>query len=260
MARPASPQPDRLPEELRATKGMLDQRWIELSKALAMTLAMPMDGRALRVEVDYQSSQAWAGLIGTECERVTRNRGGTTLVAPLCEIPGGLTSWLGWQEVWEVTVGPKPYRFRNAGLTVYLGKRYEATKPQILRLEWPGISTWSGGELSFQSPGAGHPHWQFDLLEALAQTASEANFIPDAEEVVEDFDAAPPERSTIELLSKFSIERMHLASAAPWWLSPKPGGSAHHMNAPPDLPSLTRWLEQSVLYLRQELQRCVITA
>ena len=245
MARRASPQFDeKLPSELRATRGMLDQRWIELSRLLASTLGQPLDGRALRVGADYQANQAWAGLQGSACERVTRNYGGTTFVAPLCDIDGGLAAWLGWQEVWEVAAGTSPFRFRNAGLTIYLGKSSEAAKPQILRLEWPGISNWLGDKPTFQSPGAGHPHWQFDLMHSLAKAPSRGIFEPNVEEVFEDFESSINEPTTDEMLTRFSIERMHFASAAPWWLPRSAGKPAHHMNTPDDLepfpPCLSR--------------------
>lgn len=259
MARSVSQATSKKPIELRATQGLLDQRWIELTRLLALTLGLSIDGKALRVDVEYQAKQVWAGLQGTECERVTRNRGGSTFVAPLCDVAGGMKAWLGWQESWEVATGAKPYRFRNAGLTIYLGKPNEAVKPQILRLEWPGISNWSHGEVSFQSPGAGHPHWQFDALQTLADGASEVGFEPSVEEIVEDFEALHAEPTTFELLQRFSINRMHFASAAPWWLPVSADGIGHHVNAPPDLPSLSRWLEQSLLYLKQELSRCVVS-
>lgn len=258
MAHQTSRPSRQLPAELRATKGALDQRWIELSRLIAMALEPTPDRDALRVEAEYQSNQVWAGLQGSVCERVTRNRGGASIVAPLCPISGGLTAWLSWQEVWDIAPGKRPFRFRNAGLTVYLGKSFEAVKPQAFRLEWPGISNWSGGEVSFQSPGAGHPHWQLDLMQSLAEATPAPEFEPESEEIVEDFEAAVVEPTTIELLTKFSIERMHLASAAPWWLPASSGDVGHHMNAPADLSELSRWLSQSLLYLKQELKRCVI--
>lgn len=257
MVPPASRSP-RLPPELRATKGVLDQRWIELNGLISK--ALEINPRQLRVEADYQSGRVWAGLQGEACERVTRNQGGVSWVAPLCELPRNLIAWLGWQEAWELTTGLRPYRFRNMGLTVYLGRRHDALKPQFLRLEWPGITDWSGGEVSFQSPGAGHPHWQIDLMRSLAQSRPAPDFDPDPAEIVEDFDAALEEPTIDDLVGRISVERMHLASAAPWWLPKPTSDSGHHMNAPEDLPALTRWLSHSLLYLRQELARCVIHA
>ncbi|MFG1244421.1 hypothetical protein V5F32_18735 [Xanthobacter oligotrophicus] len=256
MARPAS-QSLSQPAELRATKGALDQRWIELKGVIAA--ALELDPRELRVDADYQSDRVWAGLQGAACERVTRDQGGANWVAPLCEMPSNLLAWLGWQEAWELTTGQRPYRFKNMGLTVYLGKRHEAIKPQFLRLEWPGITKWGGPEVSFQSPGAGHPHWQIDLMRSLAQDRP-VDFQPDPVEIVEDFETALQEPTANDLVRRLSIERMHLASAAPWWLPAPSGDVGHHINAPRDLPALSRWLNHSLLYLRQELARCVVHA
>ncbi|MNS23200.1 hypothetical protein D3C72_550080 [compost metagenome] len=257
MARQAS-QLASPPPELRATKGALDQRWIELNGML--TAALGLDPRQLRVDADYQSDRVWAGLQGAACERVTRHHGGATWVAPLCEMPSNLVAWLGWQEVWELTTGQRPYRFKSMGLTVHLGKRHEALKPQFLRLEWPGITNWAGTDVSFQSPGAGHPHWQVDLMRSLAQSHPAANFQPDPVEIVENFETALQEPTVDDLLRRLSIERMHLASAAPWWLPPPSSDVGRHMNAPSDLPALSRWLNHSLAYLRQELARCVVHA
>lgn len=256
MARPAS-QSFSPPPELRVTKGALDQRWIELNGLIAT--ALELDPRQLRVDADYQSDRVWAGLQGAACERVTRNRGGASWVAPLCEMPSNLFAWLSWQEAWELTTGKRPYRFKNMSLTVYLGKRYEAIKPQFLRLEWPGITSWEGSEVSFQSPGAGHPHWQIDLLHSLAQ-GPPLDFQPDPVEVVEDFEAVLQEPTVDDLIRRLSVERMHLASAAPWWLPAQSDDVGRHMNAPRDLSELSRWLDHSLRYLRQELARCVIHA
>lgn len=256
MARPAS-QSLSTPPELRATKGALDQRWIELNGLIAA--ALELDPRQLRVDSEYLSDRVWAGLQGAACERITRDRGGASWVAPLCEMPRNLFAWLGWQEVWELTTGQRPYRFKNTGLTVYLGKRHEALKPQFLRLEWPGITKWEGPDVSFQSPGAGHPHWQIDLMRSLADDHL-TDFQPDPVETVEDFETALQEPNVDDLVRRLSVERMHLASAAPWWLPAQSGNFGHHMNAPSDLPALSRWLNHSLLYLRQELARCVIRA
>jgi hypothetical protein len=146
------------------------------------------------------------------------------------------------------------------GLTIYLGKRHEALKPQFLRLEWPGITNWSGTEVSFQSPGAGHPHWQIDLMRSLAQSGQAADFHPDPVEIVEDFEIALQEPTVDDLVRRLSLERMHLASAAAWWLPAQSDDVGRHMNAPTDLPALSRWLNYSLLYLRQELSRCVVHA
>ena len=256
MAPPASQSPS-LPPELRAIKGALNQRWIEIKGLIAA--ALELDSRQLRVDADYQSDRVWAGLQGAVCERVARDQGGASWVAPLCEMPSNLVAWLGRQEAWELTTGQRPYRFKNTGLTVYLGKRHEAIKPQFLRLEWPGITEWEGQKVSFQSPGAGHPHWQIDLMRSLTQDHP-ADFQPDPMEIVENFETTLQEPTVDDLVRRLSVERMHLASAAPWWLPALTGDVGRHMNAPSDLPALSRWLSHSLVYLRQELARCVVHA
>jgi hypothetical protein len=45
--------------------------------------------------------------------------------------------------------------------------------------------------------------------------------------------------------------------AASWWLPPSPTQPHPHMNAPPDLNALSRWLLGSVGYIRQELAACI---
>lgn len=256
MARQASRTSNVTPADLRVTKGALDQRWFELNRLFATTLGVGIDNRRLRVDVEYQAERVWAGLTGAVCERVTRNHGGATWVAPLCPMPSELLAWLGWQEEWRVTTGPKPFQFRSIGLTVYIGRPNEALKPQFLRLEWPGISNWSGSTPSFQSPGAGHPHWQLDLLQSLTESTGPPTFDPEPLEIVEDFEMTVATRSVDNLVRALSFERMHLASAAPWWLA-STSDIGHHMNAPSDLAALSRWLECSIRYLQQELGRCV---
>lgn len=258
MARRPSRLTSPPPEEISLGKAALDQRWLQLGDLIARAIGIAADRRQLRVEFEYQQEGAWAGLQGPACERVTRNRGGHSYVAPLCTISGDLLAWLGWQEVWEVPAGQRNFRFKNTGLSVYLGKRNEVVKPQVLRLEWPGYAAWSGGPASFQSPGAGHPHWQIDLVQSMAATHAPPRFEPAGEEEVEDFDAAMRAPTVDELVRRFSVERMHLASAAPWWLPEFDEEVGRHMNTPPNLLGLDRWLSQSILYLRQELGRCVI--
>jgi hypothetical protein len=94
-------------------------------------------------------------------------------------------------------------------------------KPQIFRSEWPGIRDWSGTGPGFQSPGAGHPHWQFDVQTALRAQQNEAAITSTTnfdEETIEDFELeAAREPDVLELVRAATIERMHFASAAPWW-------------------------------------------
>ena len=148
MARRSSISVSGTPPELCATRGMLDQRWIELTRL--MIVVPELDERQVRVDAEYQADGVWAGLGGAACERVTRDRGLSSQVAPLCRLPANLLAWLGWQEVWESLNGAAPFRFRNIGLTVHEGMSNDALKPQLLRLEWPGIRNWSGQAFHFK--------------------------------------------------------------------------------------------------------------
>jgi hypothetical protein len=181
-------------------------------------------------------------------------------VAPLTQIGRGpLRSWLGFHEVWEEK-SSNTFAFHHVSLTVYLGYKGYSPKPQIFRSEWPGIRNWSSVEIGFQSPGAGHPHWQFDAIQTIsdadsAQKVRSLAKLREEETVVEDFNSAEG-IDAISDLKQLALDRIHFASAAPWWLPnvDKPYGL--HMNAPRDSGALTRWTVQCVAYLRQELARC----
>jgi hypothetical protein len=152
-------QPSQISEpplaELRTTKGGLERRWLSLSSELGLILGC--NSQQLRIDAEAQSERVWAGLQGSACERVKRNRGGAALVVPLLALQRNLFAWLGLQEVWDIESGPRPYIFRQLSLTVHLGYVGDPIKPQALRLEWPGVRDWNGAGLSFQTAGAGQP-------------------------------------------------------------------------------------------------------
>lgn len=242
---------------LRASKGDLDRHWQEFNAALVASLGI--DRQKLSIDVEYQADGAWAGLQGSLCERVQRNRGSSVFVVPIAKLPSDLVAWLGVREVWECQTGAKPYIFKELGLTVHFGFENDPVKPQVFRLEWPGVRDWTGAGPSFQASGAGHPHWQFDLTQSLsAFETEEVGPSFEEEDELEEFDAVVSEPSLRSLLQSLTIEKMHLASAAPWWLPTPSTGGVHHTNAPPDISSLTRWAAHGVSYLRQELRRCVV--
>ena len=256
MARPRLQKSDAPLVEITSTIKALNQRWVSVGKELAGVLDLsPQD---IRIDADVQSTGAWAGLQGRACERVTRNRGGAAFVVPLCSLPQNLVAWLGLQEVWDVRGGTKPFIFRQLSLTVHFGYMGNLLKPQVLRLEWPGIRDWLGAGLSFQSQGAGHPHWQIDILESLAHQVRPEPRGFEIEEAVEDFETEVVAPDLGKLMQSITIENMHLASAARWWLSPCPGIPGQHMNAPPNIEALSLWLTESIRYIRQELSRCTI--
>lgn len=190
-------------------------------------------------------------------ERIDRNRG-TASVAPLLTLPSNLSAWLGYQEVWDLESGRMPFTFRQVSITVHVGEVGDPVKPQLLRLEWPGLRNWDRSGVGFQSSGAGHPHWQIDVLESLHELRSRAAFDPGFGEEVETFDAELTTPTILDRIRELTIEKMHLASAAPWWLSRPAGFGMHHLNAPTDQEELLRWLTAAIAYIRQELSRCVV--
>ncbi|TGR83014.1 hypothetical protein EN866_34490 [Mesorhizobium sp. M2D.F.Ca.ET.223.01.1.1] len=209
------------------------------------------------VDAEYQTSGVWTGLRGADVERIERNHGSATVV-PLVQLPDNLSGWLGYQEVWDLELGRSPYAFRQASLTVHVGEVGDPVKPQLLRLEWPGLRDWDRSGIGFQSPGAGHPHWQLDLLESLAALRDPAEFDPDRANDLEDFETIVAEPTLADRLSRLTVERMHLASAAPWWAAHPGRFGAPHLNAPTTQDDLTRWLAASTAYVIQELSRCAL--
>ncbi len=240
---------------LRASKSQLDRRWAMLGGLLSDSLDRP--ARAIVIEAEYLAAGVWTGLRGNDVERITRNRGAASVVrfAPL---PEGLAAWLGYQEVWDQEGGRVPFAFRQAGLTIHVGEVGDPVKPQLLRLEWPGLRDWDRSGVGFQSLGAGHPHWQVDLFESLHALREPATFEPELIEATADFGALPDTPSLPDRIAGLTFERMHLASAAPWWSDRPAEFALHHLNAPSDEAALSRWLGCAIDYVRQELSRCAV--
>jgi hypothetical protein len=201
-----------------------------------------------------------AGFVGRICEPVERHRGLPSPVAPLSTIgKGPLMSWLGFHEVWE----NKPRNtciFHHISLTVHLGYQGDPIKPQVFRSEWAGVRGWQPGVVGFQSPGAGHPHWQFDAMRSVRDVdASQKNksLARLKEEITsEEFDPTTMTQNILTDFQAVALERIHFASAAPWWLPSNNESQAPHMNAPSDPNALMRWTLACVMYIRQELRRC----
>lgn len=239
---------------LRANKAQLDQHWTTLTDILNINLGPR--ARATSIDPEYQGTGVWTGLRGIDVERIDRNRGVASVV-PLASFPGGLAAWLGYQEVWDLESGRFPFAFRQASLTVHVGEVGDPIKPQLLRLEWPGLRDWDRSGVGFQSPGAGHPHWQIDLFESLRDLHKRSAFNLESVEEVERFDDIFAAPTLSDRIAGLTFERMHLASAAPWWSNRPAEFGLHHLHAPLNQAELSRWVGAAIAYIRQELSRCV---
>jgi hypothetical protein len=258
MARKSSQHSSDAAVELTISAAALQQRWISLSNQLRTEMQFSLSD--LMILPEYVANGVTAGFAGRVCEYAERILGGPSPVAPLSRIGHtSLRSWLGFHEMWEQKSG-KIFRFHHVSLTVHLGYEGYLPKPQIFRSEWPGIRSWSSAEMGFQSPGAGHPHWQFDAIRTIkdADSAQKERSLAKLREelAVEEFKGAEAADDPISDVKQVALDRIHFASAAPWWLPNADRPYGRHMNAPPDAGALTRWTVQCVAYLRQELARC----
>lgn len=237
---------------LRGSKAQLDQRWAKVAEVLNTALDRPP--HEITVDADYQSGGVWTGLRGARVERIDRNRG-SAAVAQMVSLPTNLFAWLGYQEIWDLEDGRQFY-FRQAGLTVHVGEIGDPVKPQLLRLEWPGLRDWHRAGIGFQSPGAGHPHWQIDIFESLGSELARVAFDPDIQDEIEDFGDEARTSTVAERVQSLTFEKMHLASAAPWWLKAPTEFGSPHLNVPATQEDLLRWLSAALSYIKQELSRC----
>jgi hypothetical protein len=244
--------------ELRVSSAALDRRWPSVSEELRAELGF---GRGdLSVHPEYAEDIVAAGFVGRACEVVERHRGRNSRVAPLSAIGNGsLMAWLGFHEAWESKPG-KMYAFHHVSLTVHVGYTGDPIKPQIFRSEWPGFRAWSASGVGFQSPGVGHPHWQFDAMKTLydSDISLRDKILARLREEAVTVEFVPPieARDAVTALQELALDRIHFASAAPWWLSQMESPYGVHMNAPPNADALLRWIVGCVSYIRQELKRC----
>ncbi len=213
--------------------------------------------------VDWGVAPVTAGIIGSGCERIERNRGHPVLVAPMISLGRGLWAWLGFREEWDFDQeinGKKRLLFRTAGVTVYFGYRNMIDKPQIFRAEWAGWARWNGASFSHQAGEAGHPHWQFDAVDSLmpegvAERAALALEVLRKEEEAATPTAFSPTISAedvIDTVMSRRLDRLHFASAASWWRSPPNGSHAH---APQSAAEIETWLTACLAYLTDEMAR-----
>ncbi|RAN39076.1 hypothetical protein [Hyphomonas sp. GM-8P] len=217
-----------------------------------------------KLEVNWGVMPVAAGLVGSDCEMVERQRGPKAFVARSKNITDNLSAWFGYREEWgaEASAGAtNRFSFRAMSLTVHFGQIGALNKPQIFRAEWSGFTNWSGTSPSFQAPGAGHPHWQFDAIESFfsnhqvvdVDDLREALRSDETEEAVLEFEPNQANLSQLdELECATRLSRMHFASAAAWW---RIGDQGQHAHAPSSIIELKAWLGRTLEYIGEELDR-----
>ena len=171
--------------------------------------------------------------------------------------------WHGWESMRLGRGAMKGYMFRHLSLTIHFGFQRDSVKPQVFRSEWESVQAANGSNVKFASGDVANPHWQFDLgllirshLEEMK--VSRGNEFPD--DLVEDFENTITNGNVTELILSATLERLHFASAAPWWKAQEFEEKSVYVNAPSDEQTLSRWMVGCIAYLKKELDLCVIVA
>lgn len=190
-------------------------------------------------------------------------------MAPLLRLTGGMWAWLGYQEEWgfqQRVAGTRALTFRSLSMTVHFGWKDDLIKPQIFRAEWAGFAPWAGKVSGFQGKNAGHPHWQFDVLESLSSEAHDQHAKElllllrdeddDTEGEVKEFEPVADREVITDIIRAQKLSKIHFASAAPWWKAPPLGDHAH---TPENVQQAQLWVSKTLAYLKEELSRLQTT-
>ncbi len=238
----------------------LRQHFSQSKIALRTVLAK---GHEISLDETWSQETVTAALVGSGCERIARNRGGSDNITDILKVTPDLYAWLGYHESWAfsgMVGGSRSYSFRQLSFSVYLGWKGDAVKPQIFRAEWAGYAEWSKGNLGFQAKNAGHPHWQFDALESVLRKteADEAELFLELlkeeteEPAAEEFAPQTSDDAIFDIVRAQKMSRMHFASAAAWWL---PEAERKHAHNPAGVQQLRDWSTHTLTYILQELGR-----
>lgn len=250
---------------LEVRRSTIEAHWDRLSVEFQELFAG--SGRDFTISREWTSDGGGAGLTGSVAEFASRNRGGRTPILPLFpENLDRLPYWISWLEEWDIVRGNK-FRFRSTNLTFFCGAAGDGSKMQLFRAEWPGVADWGNGEIGWQAPGAGHPHWQFDAAESIsdinirrqrvhrlmAVLGSEDSPEEFGEQFVDDLsEYAEPH------ISDMRWARLHFACQANW---PQSGWNGDinateiHAHAPASADEIRRWICSVVIYVRHELRK-----
>jgi hypothetical protein len=221
----------------------------------------------VRIDDATAAGGALAQLRADNGRETGREHGRASVVPLLRGSDDAIRYWLSYAEEWEEVGGTRPYRFRSSNLTFFFEPVPDATLVQVFRAEWPGVREWKRGEIGWQSPGAAHPHWQFDALghymsrEQRRQRLEAALALLDRPPgAVEEFGAAEPRSIAADLVSEEKVDlswtAIHFAAGARWPEERWQGDStrpAPHTWMPLDLDRIRAWVTSTVLYVREEL-------
>ena len=259
-------------EPLQVLRSTVEKHWGLLRSGLQEVL--PTVGGAYSIE-----SLALGGVVGNlvcskfPYEIAIRERGGSVPVVPVLESEvSELRYWLSLRQEWREDSAPRSNRlvYHTTGLTVFLGGAGSRDKLQLFRAEWAGVRKQSAGVFIFDAPGAGHPHWQFDVYESRAGEVEEerkrveglARALGEITEVGEFSEAVVAELSPEAVLDRnFWIRRLsraHFASCANWSKFPWTGDESQtkaHAQGPADVSEIRNWIISTLVYLIKELAR-----
>ena len=198
---------------------------------------------------EISDSAAFVVLGGRGSEVIDRNVGPQHRVIKLCALSKDVFAWAGFRERWHRTEKERNFRFESAGFTFHAGREGELWKPQIMRSEW--VSQRSN---EFRT-SVGHPHWQIDVLDSIRlRTPEEPNPFTNGSgnSNLRQFEIGDGNEQMFLSFCKMPMERMHLASVAPWWNLP----NAKIAYSPRNEAELNHWIIGCISYVRQELMRC----
>ena len=243
---------------------LLEQHFKIVGERLQSVAVTP---RSIKLLLETPPVGIVATLGGEGCDFAARNRGGRVPVAPVFGLKRGMWLWMGYHEEWRDTqlsakrdASKRRLSFRSSGITFYFGRPNDPFKPQVFRAEWAGWLTWQGNDYSFQAGKAAHPHWQFDVLESIAddQSSAKANELLQAlqssadREAVDFADLVDDNIKDLLLTQPFS--RLHFMSAAHLWKSAPEDSWSH---CPKTAVEIQKWVASTVNYIVDEFKRLV---
>lgn len=249
---------------LDITYGSLGPHWAALATELKGALP---SARNLQLSGTAIAGSATAELRAFNGRDAVRERGRASVVPILRGPDGGVRYWVAYLEEWEEISGRKPYRFRAANLTFFHEPTPEVALVQIFRAEWPGVREWKRGELGYQSPGAGHPHWQFDALghymsreQRRRRLEAALSLLQQPTNEVEEFGETEPLSLAADTVAEEEVDlswtAIHFAAGARWpkerWRGDESTLGTHTW-VPSELDNIRSWVTSTVLYVREEL-------